>query len=242
MRIKVMSLMLAVGCGSFWPGVEASVLMTQQAPQPLTFQVRHDHDPWGACRGSLVFSEAGIEYESRHEKHSRQFSWGDIQSFDRISDNRFSILTWEDQKWILGLDRKFDFTVPPGEEPLSQEAFELVEAHLERPVVDRVPSPVEPEYQIGAKHLHTWGGCRGRLLFTSERVNFESEDPRHSRSWRLDRDVHSFWSPNRYQLEIEVFEESHARFDKAKRFRFQLERALDPEYYQRLRQAQLNRP
>lgn len=216
--------------------------LKQETPPTLTFQVRHDHDPWGACRGELTFSDSGIVFESRKEEHSRDWAWNDVQTFDRLSERRFSILTWEDRKWALGVDREFDFRVLPGEEPLTEAAFDLVEANISRPLVDRLVEPLPAEYEVGVKHVHPFGGCRGRLLFTGDEVIFESENARHSRRWRIARDVHSFWSPDRYRLEVHVFEESHAGFEKVRRFRFQLETALDSDYYRKLRQHQLDQP
>ena len=82
--------------------------------------VRHDHDPWGSCTGELTIASDGIRYHSDDkDEHSRDWSWTDIQTVDRLSADRFSILTYQDQKWLLGRDRPWDFTVldPGGRRP-----------------------------------------------------------------------------------------------------------------------------
>ncbi len=202
---------------------------------PIVFEVRHDHDPWGGCRGQLIFSQQGLRYETSKEKHARDWSWADIQSFDRISPERFTVLTWEDRLRRLGHDRPFDFRVLPGAEPLTEEAFRLVESKLDRPLVDRLVDPEPAEYEVAVRHRHTLGGCEGTLYFTAGEVIFESEQPRHNRRWRRGRDLHSFWSAHPYHLDAHVFEENRGGFEKVRRFEFELKRPLDAAYYSRLR-------
>jgi len=198
-------------------------------------QVVHDHDPWGECHGSITVTDAGIDFESDKPEHSRHWKWIDIQSFDRFSDHRFSILTWEDQRWKLGLDRSFDFRVQESQTPLTPDLFDRIVARLKGPVTDRVAGSTEAEYSVSVKHLHTFGGCEGTLRFGRDWIVFESDDARDTRTWRRDRDIESFWSPDPYRLEIHVYEENQKEFDKTRRFRFQLKEPLDRTYYGKLR-------
>jgi hypothetical protein len=209
-----------------------------QAQADFSLQVRHDHDPWGQCRGELRFTTNGIEFISKKEKHSRQWKWTDLQGFDRKAEERFSVLTWEDEARLLGADREFDFTTEPST-PLSPELFALVEHNVKGSITDRAPDPVTAEYSVPVKHLHTLGGCQGTLLFSDTAVTFESEDSNHSRSWEHERDISSIWSLHRYSLEIFVFEANRREFSKLKRFRFQLKERLDQEYYEKIRQDYL---
>ncbi len=204
-----------------------------------TLRVRHDHDPFGECRGELTIDASGVRFASDKPEHSRDWNWIDLQSFDRRSDRRFSILTWEDQVWKLGRDRYFDFTVPPDAEPLDEETFRLVRDSLKGWVVDRIAMPLDAEYSIAVKHLHALGGCQGTLRFGGDWIVFESDNPRDSRTWRRGRDVESFWSSNPYRLEIHVFEETLESFEKNRRFQFQLKERLDPVFYRKLRRETL---
>ena len=90
--------------------------------------VRHDHDPWGSCTGELTITPNGVRYHSEDKKeHSREWAWTDIQTVDRLSVDRFSILTYEDQKWLLGRDRPWDFTVlDPEAGGLTDQLFEVI--------------------------------------------------------------------------------------------------------------------
>lgn len=213
-------------------------LMTVWA-QAETLRVRHDHDPWGACHGELTISGDGVEFASDKDGHSRSWSWIDIQSFDRISDTRFSVLTWKDRKWLPIQDVRFDFETEPGQPPLSAEAFASIAAGLKGTLVDREVREFQTEYEVPVKHLHLLGGCQGRLRIGKDWIVFESEREGHSRTWRRTRDVDSIWSASPYQLEIHVYEESGRSFDQTANYRFQLKEPLDQAYYQRLRREQV---
>ena len=200
-----------------------------------TVKVRHDHDPWGACEGELVISEDGIQYRTDKEDHLRTWEWIDVQSFDRWSPERFSVLTYEDLKWHLGLDRNFDFNVLPGEVGLEETAFAIIEQNVIRPVTDRIPRIEESEYQVPVKHVHVLGGCEGVLTFGKDRIIYETAHTEDARSWRRDKHVANVWSSNPFELELRVFEENRRAFDKATRFLFQLKEPLDIGFYERLR-------
>ncbi len=205
-----------------------------------TLKVRHDHNPWGKCEGELVLSQEGVEYRQDEDKHHRKWRWVDIQSIDRKSSRRFSILTYEDQRWLFGADRHFNFTLLPDQEPLSEETFQFISAHLGKPVTDRIAKRAQTDYQVAAKHLHTFGGCEGTLYFGPEWISYETDHAQDARTWKRDRDVDSVWSLNRYQLEIHVFEENKRSFDKTRRFRFQLKEPLNEDYYDELRRQLLH--
>lgn len=201
-----------------------------------TIQVRHDHDPWGQCRGQLLVTDDGIEYQpEKKEKHSRHWKWADIQSFDRKSAREFSILTYEDLKWWLGADRLFDFTVLPNQEPLSEATFGRISNGLGRPVTDRTTRQIEAGYQVPVKHLHTFGGCQGTLSIGQDWVSYQTEQPGHSRSWKRSRDIESVWSADRFHLDFHIFESNQRSFESTRRFRFQLKAPLDRAYYEQLR-------
>lgn len=199
-----------------------------------TLRVRHDHDPWGGCEGTLEITTDGIRYTPDEGDHGRDWAWLDIQSVDRRSPERFSVLTYEDLSWHLGLDRAFDFTVLPGGDSLSDALFERIRNNVPRPVTDRVPMPLDPEYQLPVKHLHLLGGCEGTLMFSRDWVVYATDDENDARTWRRS-EIASVWSSNPYELELRVLEEDRRAFDKVKRFSFQLKEPIDADYYEKLR-------
>lgn len=208
-----------------------------------TFRVRHDHDPWGSCTGQITVGENGIEYRSDDkQEHSRQWTWLDIQTVDRRSPHQFTILTYQDQKWLLGQDRPWNFNaVDPGAVGLDDQLFSVIMKHLERPVVNRQAREIDPEYEVPVKHLHTFGGCEGVLQFSRDWVVYDTDHEKDRRSWRRDTEVANVWSTGPYDLEIEVHERDGGDLLRTRRFHFQLKRPLDQEYYSQLRRAMLPR-
>ena len=200
-----------------------------------TLEVQHIHEPWGECQGDLIIDQAGIQYRSGKESHSRSWSWRDIQGFDRKSDQRFSLMTYEDEALRLGLDRHYDFRVVPGTEPLGEASFALISEQLARPVTDRVVPSALTGFQIPVKHLHSMGGCEGTLFIDQDRISFSSDTSRHNRSWIRGRDIHSVWSMHRYQLEVHVFEANRRNTETLRSFRFTLKVPLQKTYYEELR-------
>lgn len=203
--------------------------------------VRHDHDPWGSCTGRLEVTARGILYEPEQEdSHRSDWTWSDIQTVDRHSARQFTVVTYQDQRWLLGRDRRWHFTVvDPKSEGLSDQLLSLVRERLERPVVDRVAMDFPTDYLIPVKHLHTLGGCEGTLSFSHDWIVYRTEHREDARSWRRVQDVANVWSTGPYDLELEVYETHAGDLLRTRRYRFQLKRPLDQDYYARLRRELL---
>ncbi len=199
--------------------------------------VRHDHDPWGSCTGELTIASDGIRYHSDDkDEHSRDWSWNDIQTVDRLSADRFSILTYQDQKWLLGRDRPWDFTViDPEAGGLTDQLFTVIRRNEPRPLVDRVPRKIEADYRIPVKHLHTFGGCEGILEFSRDWIVYTTDHKEDARTWKRDKDVMSIWSTGPFDLELEVYEREGEDLLRTRRYRFELKQPLDETYYNRLK-------
>jgi hypothetical protein len=207
--------------------------------QGYTFRVRHDHNPWGECLGEMTVSPSGIAFESEDDRHDLDWGWVDIQSIDRQSVSEFTILTYDDRKWLAGKDRPFSFKVIEGE-GLSSEVFALVLDHLRTPVVDRVAAPIdEVLYEVPVRHLHTFGGCEGMLRFGRERIVFASGEKGESRTWRIDTEITGIWSSGIYELDIVAREWKGGGLSREREFRFQLKEPLDEDFYFRLRREVL---
>jgi hypothetical protein len=215
-------------------GFAALILITSLC-NGQTLKVRHDHDPWGGCEGELVITDSGIDYRTEKEKHNRSWAWTDIQTVDRYSTEKFTVLTYADQKILLGRDQPFDFEVLEGE-GLDDETFKVIAKKLLRPVIDRAPKELEAvEYEVSVKHLHTLGGCEGVLRFTKDHITYETDHKKDARLWRRNREVVGVWSVNRYDLEVQVYERDGGDFNRTRNFRFQLKEPLDDSYYAQLR-------
>src|SRR5690606_20441201 len=178
----------------FWKNPSFDILLTALVTMvsmtnwlsAQSFQVRHDHSPWGACQGDLTISDQCIYFDSKtKEEHSQRWGWLDIQTVDRLSATRFSILTYQDQKWLLGRDRLWNFSIIGDDsEGLNNEYFDLIMQQLKRPVVNRQVREMEVEYEVPVKHLHTFGGCQGELRFSRDWIVYVTDRAQDQRSWR----------------------------------------------------------
>jgi len=216
--------MRLIALAFFW----ASLLAAQ------TFDVIHKKPYWPDGHGQMHIGDDAIEFEAREKENSRRWPYLDIQHFDRISEREFVILSYEDQRWKLGRDREFRFVLTSGE--LSDAVLRAVSGRLSRPLTNRKFSPPpDVVYELPVKHLHTLGGCEGRLLFTRGAIYYETPHAPDAREWQLARDVQSVFSVDRYQLQIRVFEANRREASHVRVFQFQLKRPLDPAFYRDLK-------
>jgi hypothetical protein len=198
-----------------------------------TFDVIHKKAHWPDGQGRIHISEEAIAFEARDEKHSRRWSYTDIQHFDRVSNSEFVILSYEDQKWKLGRDREFRFVITSGE--LTDGLMDTISQRLGKPATNRVVSEVAAKYELPVKHLHTFGGCEGRLLFTDDAVYYSTPHAVDAREWKLARDVRAVSSADPYLLEIRVFENNRREFSRTRVYKFALKQPLDAGFYRNLK-------
>ncbi len=217
------------------PGIFLFVIPYATHLAAQTFPVVHKRAFWPDGRGELNIGEQAIEFRAAgKERNSRTWSYTDIQSLDRVSPKELVILTYEDQKWEFGRDREFRFLLTEGE--IGDALFATLQARLGKPSTDRVvPEVVAPVYATPVKHLHTFGGCEGRLLFTANTAVYKTPDRLDAREWRLDRDVESVWSSDPYHLEIHVFENNRREFSHTRVYSFLLKEPLDGAFYRGLK-------
>jgi hypothetical protein len=180
-------------------------------------------------RGTLVITSEGIEYKTSQKNESRSWRYTDIQQIKIESPTDMEILTYEDQRRMLGRDRIFRFRLLEGK--ITPEVSSLLQAKASRPVATSVAptSDGQPKYETAVKHLHAFGGCEGKLRIYSERMAFEStEKAEHSRYWRYS-DVRGFAHPSRYRFEITTFEDKFGGPTKV--YDFQLKEDLPATAY-----------
>ena len=199
-----------------------------------TLSVTHKKSLWWDGHGVIEITDEGIAYKSADKDESRVWSYPDIQYFDRIDQKEFVILTYQDQRLMLGRDRQYHFVITEGE--LTDSIFRTISQRLGKPLTNRVaPDRLSPEYTISAKHLHTLGGCEGELKFTRDAIYYVTGHQENNRQWMLDRDLQSVWSADRYQLEIYTYDNNRREFSRTRNYRFDLKEPLDPEFYRQLK-------
>ncbi len=196
--------------------------------QSFEFPVEHERI-FRNHRGTLVITPDGIEYRTSQKNESRSWQYTDIQQIKIESPTELEILTYEDQKRMLGRDRIFRFRLLEGK--ITPEVSAFLTARATRPIATSVaPAPDgEPKYETAVKHLHSFGGCQGTLKIYPDRVAYESaETAAHSRYWRYS-DIQSFSHPARYRFEITTFEDKFGGPSKV--YDFQLKEDLPASAY-----------
>ena len=210
------------------------LLLTAAPLSAQTLSVVHKKDFWRDGRGDIEITEEAVIYRAGKKTDSRQWTYADIRHLDRISEREFVLLTYEDQKWFLGKDRRYHFVITEGR--LNDSLFRTISTRLGKPVTNRVLGTIgDVRYEIPVKHLHPWDGCEGRLRFTVDRVYYLADKEKHRREWLLARDVHSVWSMDRFQLEIHTYEGRRDGFSRTRVHRFQLKQPLDHLFYRDLK-------
>ena len=199
-----------------------------------TLPVMQQKPLWRDAPGEIEITRDGIRYTAKDKDESRDWTWLDIQYFDRMSSTEFVILTYEDQKSRLGQDRQYRFKITDGE--LTDQMLATVTRGLRRPLTNRVvPKTVNSTYSIPVKHLHAFGGCEGVLEFTRDAIYYKTDNEKDAREWKLDRDIESVWSSDPYKLEIYAYDNNRREFSRSKVFRFDLKEKLDPDFYRSLK-------
>ncbi|MBI4445567.1 MAG: hypothetical protein HY645_06605 [Acidobacteria bacterium] len=172
-------------------------------------------------KGILKITGTEIEYVRKE----RRLSWrlDDIQQL-KLEPQKIEILTYEDQKWRFGKDRKFRFKVS---EPFSAELSEFLRSRISGVFVSAL-LPAQEEraaFLLPVKHQKFLSGSEGVLQILGDRIVFRSEDPEDSRSW-LYREIQSFAITS--DRELELVSEEKSTGGPTRTFRFQV-KALIPE-------------
>jgi hypothetical protein len=196
--------------------------------QEIRYTVKHEHLIRG-CEGELIFGADGVEFAAGDKRHSRSWSYEDIQQIGLLSPTRASILTYEDNRWELGKDRIFRFTILKGQ--ITASDWGILQARAGKPLVAAVfPIGIPSRYQIPAKHLRGFGGSEGMLEFSDEYIVYKTAAKEDSRIWRYE-DISSVGTTGPYQLRLTSMDRAQGEFGGDRNFVFQLKRRLDAQAY-----------
>lgn len=207
--------------------VAAFFIVKPAAAQIVVLSVSHEHT-FRACRGHLMITPEKIEYQTVHKEDSWIWSYSDLKQIKIESPTTIELVSYEDQKPMLGRDRIFRFKVLEGE--ISSETSALLIGKTARPLTTSVMPVSEgaPIFEVQVKHLHRFGGCLGALRIYHDRIIYESKDtPPDSRYWRY-RDIQSFSQSERFRFEVVSFED---KWGGPKTYNFQLREELPTTAY-----------
>lgn len=206
--------------------------VTAQA-EDVRIRVRHPHLR-GEGRGVLTAAETGLSFREEGKKageHQWTWAWTDVQQL-WVGKDRVKVLTYQDQRWKLGADREFTFTVQAGER-LAVLAAAAREALGQRLVAAFEEQPGEVLWQVPVKRQRALGGSEGVLVVARDRILYRSPEKGESRTWLLS-DLDNVSSSGPFDLTVTTFERSKRDYGSRAQFSFQLKQPLEPARYEAL--------
>lgn len=188
------------------------------------FPVRHEH--WqDHCNGILTVDDKGVSFAGP-KKHAWSWKYRDIQQLT-LSPDRVSVLTYKDNKLLLGADRSYRFT---GKVPAA-ELYALLKDRLDQRLVAAMEQDATlPAWAFPVKHLGRITGSEGTLIFDSDAVIYSTPAKDDSRTWRYS-DIDNISSSGPFQLTVTTFERDKYTFGDRKGFNFQLKERLTEATY-----------
>lgn len=212
------------------------VLSMVFAARAGTFElsVRHDH-AFRNRAGILRIGSDGIEYAETAKKgksgHSWNWRWEDIQQLV-LAEHQLTVLTYQDSKWRLGVDREYTFQ--EANRRNFGEVYAVLRQRLGRRLVAALADPeVQPLWQLPVKLLGRLWGSEGVLLVAADRIVYRTAKPELSRTWRY-ADIENISSSGPFELTVTTFERSKFHYGNRKAFNFQLKAPLDEARYNEL--------
>ncbi len=214
--------------------------------QTLQFDVRHerallDHP------GRITIDERGLQYDqvltpkqagkvAKGKKpprlESTRWDYQDIQQL-WLSPDKLVILTYTDRKWLLGVDREFEFYTRVKDQSFTP-AYDLLKAKLDQRFVAALADPaVSAAWVLPVKLLGTLQGSEGMLHIGEDHIVYQTGRKHQSRTWRFE-DIENVSTSGPYQLTLTTHERAIAHYGGLKGFNFQLKVRLDAGRFEQL--------
>jgi hypothetical protein len=209
----------------------------------LSYEVQH-HRAMKNHAGVLTIGEKGVAYqqvlpEGKQKANSKrppklesvQFDYQDIQEL-WVSPDRLRIVTYKDRKWLLGVDKEFEFSLPKGKS--FDSAYAMLKDKLDRRFVAAVADgQLDVLWELPVKLMGTIQGSEGVLQVGQDRIVYKTDRPRQSRTWRY-QDIANVSTSDRYQFTLTTYEHARMSYGSMKGFNFQLKQPLDQKRFDAL--------
>ncbi len=199
--------------------------------QRLDYKVHHDHF-WKSGAGTLVISEKGVSFQEPTKKkkvrHAFDLNYQDIQEL-KVSPTKLTLVTYQDRKWLLGLDKEYEFTLAPGQN--FGQAYTLLKDRLDQRFVAALADErIRPLWEIPVKLLGRISGSEGVLEFGADHIVYKTPAKDQSRTWRY-QDIESISTSGPFQLTLTTYERAKTHYGNLKGFNFQLKQALEEKRF-----------
>ncbi len=200
----------------------------------LAYDVRHQRllkDDVGV----LTIGEKGVSYQQKkHKKDSEKplhFDYQDIQQL-WVSPDKLVLVTYKDRKWLLGIDKEFEFFLPKGKS--FEAAYAMLKDKLDMRFVAAMADP-QPgsSWELPVKLLGSIKGSEGVLQVGPDRIVYKTDRRRKSRTWRY-QDIENVSTSGPFQLTLTTHERAKTHYGSMKGFNFQLKQPLDEKRFESL--------
>jgi len=200
------------------------ILTLATALSAAQFPVEHKH-AHKSCAGVLTVDETGVSFAGP-KGHAWTWSYQDIQEL-KLTPDTIYVLTYRDNRLLLGADRSYTFT---GKIP-ADELYQFLAPRLDQRFVAAIAEPSQPDsWSIPAKHLLRITGTEGTLSFGPDTIVYSTTAKDDSRTWRY-ADIDSVSTSGPFQLTITTFERAPSHYGDRKGFNFQLKGPLTEGRY-----------
>jgi hypothetical protein len=191
------------------------------------FPAHHPH-LHGGCDGTLTVDENGVAFTGQ-KGHAWRWKLEDIEEL-RLAPDRVTVLTYVDNQWLLGRDRRYTFL---GKVPAA-ELYVLLRPSMEKRLVAEIATPINsPAWSIAVKHLGRVAGSQGTLAFGENAVVYTTASKDDSRTW-LYSDIDTISTSGPFQLTITTFERERLQYGDRRGFNFQLKEPIAEAKYNQL--------
>jgi hypothetical protein len=210
------------------------------AQQSFQYEARHEHSrpphiSKAGGLGILTIDDSGVSFQETSKdgktpKHPDAWRWNyqDIQQL-KVEPKSLTVLTYKDNKWKVGADRKYEFELVSGK--TFENAYNVLKRRLDqRFVAAIVDRPTRTLWEIPVKHLHAFGGDEGVLQVGPKEIVYKSAKGDESRTWRYE-DIENISSSGPFQLTITSFERARMHYGSRKGFEFELKQRLEEARY-----------
>lgn len=199
----------------------------------LSYRVRHERF-WKGRAGTLTIGDSGLVWQQTGKDSPAapvRWEYQDIQQL-LLSSDRVVVLTYEDRKWRLGIDREFEFSLLPGQDV--RPAYELLARRLDqRFVAALADEEAKFLWEVPAKLLGTIQGAQGVLRAGADGLVFQTERKGASRTWRY-QDIENVSTSGPFQITFTTYERAKSHYGNLKGFDFQLKEPLNEKRFELL--------
>ena len=160
---------------------------------------------FGRTSGTLRADSRGIEFVP-DKGAGKRWAVGEIRSLD-LQMHRLVLVGYDNRGWHLAGTQQFEWEVTNAITPANAASFAQA---MGRPVRNRLPEAEAPAITVvGVRRSGHFGGSNGVLRFRQQGIDFVTEQPGESRTWRW-VDLQTLSNPDPYQLLVFGYRDTYA--------------------------------